>query len=321
MKQIVFFLFICSTNICSAQYPGAAGNNSSTAIANDSSIFVAWATNCLVERGLTDISNSNSGLASFGQDSDGIGPADQTGIVSLGDSGIAILTFANGIFNGPGPDFAVFENSFSDSFLELAHVEVSSDGINFFRFQSEFLQNIPQIGPFDELSDPEKINNLAGKYRGGFGTPFNLDEFIGVFGLNINNITHIKIIDVVGSVSSPYGTVDQNGNFINDPFPTPFPSSGFDLDAVGVMYQTGVNDLNENSLESISVYPNPFTNALNVSISKEKINQIKLYTAIGTEIVRSNDSFIDTEHLPVGVYILKVELNDGQISSRRVIKR
>jgi hypothetical protein len=33
-------------------------------------------------------------------------------IVSLGDSGIAIATFAHPIYNGSGPDFAVFENGF-----------------------------------------------------------------------------------------------------------------------------------------------------------------------------------------------------------------
>ncbi len=53
--------------------------------------------------------------------------------------------------------------------------------------------------------------------------------------------------DVVGSISSTYGTLDDQNNaifngaygttnqLINDPFPTPFSSSGFDLDAIGVL--------------------------------------------------------------------------------------
>ena len=40
---------------------------------------------------------------------------------------------------------------------------------------------------------------------------------------------------------------DQYLNKINDPFPTPFPSSGFDLDAVGVINQGSMTIILENS--------------------------------------------------------------------------
>jgi hypothetical protein len=42
---------------------------------------------------------------------------------------------------------------------------------------------------------------------------------------------------VVGSLDDRYATYDVLGNKINDPFPTPFASGGFDLDAVGVINQ------------------------------------------------------------------------------------
>ena len=45
--------------------------------------------------------------------------------VSLGDGGYAVVTFDKPITNGPGYDFAVFENGLNDSFLELAFVVVS----------------------------------------------------------------------------------------------------------------------------------------------------------------------------------------------------
>ena len=63
--------------------------------------------------------------------------------VSLGDGGTVVLTFPQPIGDVPGPDFAVFENGFkafdNSFFLELAHVEVSSDGVNFYRFPSSSL--------------------------------------------------------------------------------------------------------------------------------------------------------------------------------------
>ena len=98
------------------------------------------------------------------------------GIVSLGDGGYAVLSFERPIKNGPGWDFAIFENSFSDTFLELGLVEVSSDGLNYFQFESTSLtQDTLQIDAFGSIN-PEMINNLAGKYRATFGTPFDLEE-------------------------------------------------------------------------------------------------------------------------------------------------
>ena len=67
-----------------------------------------------------------------------------------------------------------------------------------------------------------EIYNLAGKYRAQFGTPFDLEELTGITGLDVNNVTHVKIIDVVGSLNESYASYDSQGNIINDPFPTPF---------------------------------------------------------------------------------------------------
>ena len=53
------------------------------------------------------------------------------------------------------------------------------------------------------------IQNLAGKYRAQYGTPFDLDEMIGNINLDINNITHVKIIDVIGNINEPYSSYDS----------------------------------------------------------------------------------------------------------------
>lgn len=78
--------------------------------------------------------------------------------------------------------------------------------------------------------------DLAGKYIAGYGTPFDLSELAGVSPyLNVNDVTEVRITDVVGSIDPLYGTRDSLGNLINDPFPTPFTSSGFDLNGIGVI--------------------------------------------------------------------------------------
>jgi hypothetical protein len=223
-------------------YAPAAGVEGSTAVAMDDERIVNWGSGAPeLIRGPMDIRNPHLGLASYGSAADALGPAqgDSFGVVSLGDGGSITLTFTHPITNGPGYDFAVFENGFSDTFLELAFVEVSSNGMDFFRFPSVSLTpTTSQVGPFGML-DPTNIHNLAGKYRQGFGTPFDLSELADHFPLlDVRAVTHVRLVDVVGSIDPQYATYDSLGNAINDPFATAFHTGGFDLDAVAVLNQT-----------------------------------------------------------------------------------
>lgn len=306
------------------QFAPAAGNAGTTAIHMDSSIFVNWAVSCSIAVGQEDISNPQSVLASAGDNTMAIG-APGNGIVSLGDGGYAILTFERSIKNGPGWDFAVFENSFSNTFLELGFVEVSSDGLNYFQFEStSFTQDTFQIDAFGSIN-PEMVNNLAGKYRATFGTPFDLEELAFEQGLDVNNITHIKIIDVIGSIDPAIGTYDQFGNIINDPFPTPFPSSGFDLDAIGVIHEQPLNlveNYHLNIIENLSIKNGIISCDLNsikeeelnfsiIDLSGKKIFENEIIVKKGTNSFRINIS--DNNK---GIYILKISSNRSSFSKK-----
>lgn len=264
-----FFFFWLLPLLGLAQFAPPVGQTGTTALYKDSSVFIGWASFCNVTRGLQDISNASGGYASIGDSSKATGLPDNS-VVSLGDGGFAICTFQNPLANGPGPDFAVFENSFSDDYLEFGFVEVSSDGVNFFRFAATSnIQDTSQTGPF-AMSDATLVNNLAGKYKALYGTPFDLQELQGTAGLNINAITHVKIIDVVGSINPAYATYDQSGHKINDPWPTAFASSGFDLDAVGVIHDI-TNSVAGQSEFTFCVYPNPSAGsaALTIILNQE----------------------------------------------------
>ena len=295
-------------SLCFGQFHAAPGSTNTSAMHKDSIAFVAWAKTCTVTRGWQDASNTSLGTATVGIDDNGTLKAGVNPIVSLGDGGIAILTFSNSIKNGTGNDFAVFENGFADNFLELAFVEVSSDGTNFFRFQATSnTQFTTQVGAFDPL-DCTKLNNLAGKYRVNYGTPFDLEELKNTPGLNVNAITHIKIIDVVGSITPSLATYDMNTNPVNDPFPTAFGSSGFDLDAVGVINENPAG-LNENSLlNSFYIYPNPCSDKLVVSY--ENTNETVVYKLLDTKgkMILSDKlhGSIDVQTLPNGIYFLEL---------------
>lgn len=282
---MIKYLFILSPLLCFGQSyapePGIAG---STAIHKDSSVFIGWATGVTVDRGPQLIVNSSFGYASYGSESDATGQATGTSVLSLGDGGEAILTFSAPISNGVGADFAVFENGFMDHYLELAFVEVSSDGINYTRFDAiSEIQTSLQLTNFDTVNCAY-VTNFAGKYRANFGTPFDLEELSGTTGLDISAITHVKIIDVVGNLDPQFGTFDSQGTIINDPYPTMFESGGFDLDAVGVIH-SDLLDLTAPT-SSIVIYPNP-TNGIFLICSNEDY-KVKVYSSSGRLILEDN---------------------------------
>lgn len=316
MKQLLFSIFIFNIGICSAQFAGVAGSANTSAMHTDSSAFITWASKCNITRGYQDISNTSLGYANIGDSTYAVGKAD-AGIVSLGDGGMATVTFSAPITNGPGYDFAVFENAFNDSFLELAFVEVSSDGTNYVRFPT--ICNLPVSPQFDNNAnmDASKINNLAGKYRSLYGTPFDLQELSGNALLDISAVTHIRIIDVVGNINSPFARFDSQNHVINDPWPTPYPSSGFDLDAVGVIHQkaVGVDELSKH--RKLNVYPNPANDKLTILFSAWETGQVltiknTLGTVIKTIQITSSQHTIDINEFTSGLYFVSIQTKHGE---------
>jgi len=320
--KIVLSLSVISLNVKAQPYPPIVGQPGSTAIYKDSSAFVNWVTSCNVVRGLQDVSTPTLGLANGGDSSMVIGIAGTNGVVSLGDGGSAICTFQYPIKNGIGNDFAVFENSFDDTFLELAFVEVSSDGINFVRFPSHSLTDTTlQTNTFG-TTDATKINNLAGKYRSSYGTPFDLQELSSNPILNINYITHVKIIDVVGSVNKQYAKRDSYNNMINDPWPTPFPNGGFDLDAIGVIHQNTSVGLKENNLDdNLYLYPNPINKGEKLLLSTSKdILFVSVYNFSGQKILSTKENFISTSELTEGIYFIEINSVKNSVTRKLLIK-
>lgn len=303
----------------SGPYSPGADALGSNAIYKDSTIIESWAQNVEIVRGLQDHQDASIGYASFGIEADATGVADEY-VVSLGDGGYAIYTLAAPIANTDGPDIAVFENSFSDYFLELATVSISSDGANYFAFPATSLTSTDvQVGSFDEL-DPTNLYNLAGKYRKDYGTPFDFQELESIDGLNINAVTHIKIQDVIGDISSDITTLDANGNTINDPYPTPFPSSGFDLDALAII--GSVNNINEIEDLSFDFYPNPCKDRLVVQSKATDIVNMSIVTLEGKMMMQQSfvgNTILDTSDLPKGLYLVKVTSSDG-VSVKKLIK-
>lgn len=207
-------------------------------------LFFAWA------EAVTEYLRADADLP-FSDETLALGPVtgDAFDVVALGElnaaaiansnpPGSITLQLASPVRDLSGADFVVFENGViaqynlggagvGGIFGELAHVEVSADGVNFVRFPSRSLIDSAP-GTYGSI-DPTKVRNLAGKHVNGYGeswgTPFDLTE------VGLAQATHVRIVDIPGDGAS---FDDGAGDPVFDPWPT-FGSGGFDLEAVGVI--------------------------------------------------------------------------------------
>jgi hypothetical protein len=317
-------------NYSLSQYAPQVGNVGSTAIHKDSSIISTFnnyyfqnGNNKLI-RGWQNIADTSFGKASVGSiDSIGIPPF----LLSLGDGGSATFELVFSVIDGPGPDFVVFENGFSFSkdsfFLELAFVEVSYDGKKYVRFPS-FSQTdtVTQVGAFGSLK-AHQIHNLAGKYTAPYGVPFDLSEIRDSLDGH-STVNFIRIVDVVGSTDPKYGSRDSRGQTINDPWPTPFPSSGFDLSGIGFVNLV-LMGLESSEKLLVQTYPNPIQLNEKLTIQcQENIAKVAIIDINGIECGLNLKSYlggrIDLDlNLPSGFYILSITGDSGKSVKQKIV--
>lgn len=321
--MLILSIFYLSVN--AQDFP--SGTN---AIHKDSAIISAWAVSVEVYRGYIKISDTSftytegeisSNRAWSGSEQNAIGPANGQ-FVSLGDGGYAILQFDKPISNGPGHDFVVFENAmFSPpnqtltSFVELAFVEVSSDGVNYERFPSvSEMQFQTQISSFQSV-EWTKYHNFAGIYPVFYGVPFDLDDIPGEI-VDKNNITHVKIIDAIGCINHEFATHDSEGNIVNCAWPTPFHTGGFDLDAVGVI--NSVNNIKDVANTRVHIYPNPAVDFVNIDCLMDY--KVHIYNSIGQAMkFNIKQNRIDLSGFKSGIYYLNIMCNDKIFTEKLII--
>jgi len=235
-----------------------AGPYDEAGLDKDDPNIIAWAT------GYENYQPADNVDPTWQDPTKALGPAtgSNTDIVCLGERDVAssdppgeiTLTFDVTIRNRAGYDLVVYENGFESGgglFAELAYLEVSSDGETWARFPSVSL-TAESPGGYGTI-DPTDVFNLGGKhpnaYDASLGTPFDLDDLYGetavIDGLiDLDDLHYVKVVDVPGGgnyfdEAEAWGYADDHA--IYDAYPTSG-SGGFDLEAVGVVNETDMDD-------------------------------------------------------------------------------
>jgi len=77
------------------------------------------------------------------------------------------------------------------------------------------------------------------------------------------------------------------------------------IDACGIV---GIEELNKNT---ISIFPNPSSELISISVENLTISQIKIYNQLGQKMQIIPGTTIDVSAFPKGLYIVEIETEDG----------
>jgi len=81
-----------------------------------------------------------------------------------------------------------------------------------------------------------------------------------------------------------------------------------------------VSTLSLFSSEELEVFPNPFSDAINV-VSKDEIRTISLYDLSGKRLISGDKrTQMITKGIPNGVYLLQIHFKNGQVEQKRILK-
>ena len=215
----------------SAELPGDALDPQSLVWWSDDEALNVWASEVLSYEPGEEVNELYTNPARA------LGPAEGQPLqtLTLGEGGRVTLKLSAPLSERRGAELAVFENSFNHTFLELAWVEVSSNGRDFARLPSRYVRSTP-LAPFEEQS-PKGLTGLAGRLIAGASPRFDLYSLsahpaVALKLVDLSSISVVRVVDVVGDGRA----LDSAGEPIYDPYPTR-QSAGFDLDGVG-----GVSD-------------------------------------------------------------------------------
>jgi hypothetical protein len=130
----------------------------------------------------------------------------------------------------------------------------------------------------------------------------------------------------LGSLDNNFAKRDSRGVKINDPWPTPFGSSGFDLDAVGVIHQYGNLGMSDTKKETTFQFKNPINANQNLIIRFDeniqngilRICNINGSVVLEKHIIKNNmESSIRFDNQ--GMYFISLETGDGIITKALIV--
>jgi len=125
---------------------------------------------------------------------------------------------------------------------------------------------------------------------------------------NNSNVTRFNVI------SSTVTCVQIDAGFT--------PNSNWDIPASASFDENcpTILSVDEFSLNSISIYPNPTTSDLHIKMNGN-LKEVIIYSVLGKEVLSTPSKNIDVSRLLNGVYIIRIKDENGNVATKRFVKQ
>ena len=151
--------------------------------------------------------------------------------------------------------------------------------------------------------------------QGSFHANFKLKrdgEFIGLFDSKANHYAPIDEINYPAQETDksyarmPNGT----GSFMITDNPTPFKNN-----------EETVSVERENLLSEIVVFPNPFSDVVQIESTANELFDLTCFDVNGRKLLSQNGTrSVQVGHLPKGIYILEIRKKEKILTRRKLVK-
>ena len=161
------------------------------------------------------------------------------------------------------------------------------------------------------LSDDITVPHAATLYPYFYDDSIRNDFYIGhqvIFGdstLLANNFRKFK----VAQVDTVMWYIHEDGKIYNDPVPEPEPP-------------VAINGAEEGT---ISLYPNPANNVLNIALQGSDVNEVVVIDIYGKTVARTTvaegNNALNISALPAGMYFVQLRANNSVKATQKIVKR
>ena len=214
-------------------------------------------------------------------------------------------------------DFDILISGMNDSFEVRTILYLNDGGGVFTDLTTVDLQQTfagtNAIADLDNDGDQDIV--IIGSQDGGLPNIFNI-----VYE-NLGDNVFEPAITLGGEYIAACVVDDFNGDGLSDII-----IQGF-VDDTNVYWNTGVNlgTTNFSNSQTITMFPNPANDIVNISSDKDQLQRIELYSMTGSLIFKadlnSNNYALNISNYPIGTYLLKVFSQDNDVINTKIVKK
>lgn len=228
--------------------------------------------------------------------------------VSVYGNQFVVGAYAEGTMSGDVAAAYVFERNISGDWNEVQRIgshAASED--TYFGWNCKISEDLliiaaPHVFGLEDSRVTTYKRNETGLWKEHF-TVIPSDNFNAFFGW------HFAYHGDKLLVGAPRNDFDENGG-----------EEMSDAGAAFMFKQTTMGMEEVWSPSTISIYPNPTENQLNIS-SKEEIKLVEVFSLSGQKLISTKNKIASVSSLPKGTYIIKVSTVNGKVNTQKFIKK